>query len=114
MIVVPGPASRELGRKVAGLMKANVAPIFLKKFPDGEAYLRLDGEVKNQDVVIIQTTSPPQDTHLMQLFLMIDATKNLGAKRDDPSRGRIRGVFPQLIRDRRKFDDSEANLHFKV
>ena len=80
MIVVPGPASQELGKKVASLLKAKTVPVLLKKFPDGESYIRLDGDVKGEEAVIVQTTSPPQDTNLMQLFLMIDTAKSLGAK----------------------------------
>jgi ribose-phosphate pyrophosphokinase len=81
VIVVPGPASQDLGRKVADMLKSKVVSIVFKTFPDGEAYLRLDGDVKGEEVVIVQTTGPPQDAHIMQLFLMADATKDLGAER---------------------------------
>lgn len=81
MIVLPGPASEQLGRKVAELLKVPVVPIFFKKFPDGESYIRLEGDVRDETVVIVQTTSPPQETHLMQLFLMADAAKSLGARK---------------------------------
>jgi ribose-phosphate pyrophosphokinase len=81
MIVIPGPSSQELGRKIAELLKARVVPVGFKKFPDGESYIRLEGNVEGEDVAIVQTTSPPQDTHIIQLFLMADAAKGLGAKR---------------------------------
>jgi len=80
MLILLGPASQELGRKIAGLLNAKTVMVAFKKFPDGESYIRLEGEVKNEKVAIIQTTSPPQDTHLLQLFLMVDTAKNLGAK----------------------------------
>jgi len=51
-----------------------------KRFPDGESYIRLADSVDNQDVVIVQTTSPPQDGNLVQLLLMADNAKDLGAK----------------------------------
>jgi len=81
VIVIPGPASQELGRKIADLLKARIVPVGFKRFPDGESYIRLDGDIKGEEAVIVQTTSPPQDTHLLQLFLMIDTAKNLGAKK---------------------------------
>jgi len=81
MIVVPGPASQDLGRKVADMLKSRVVSVIFKTFPDGESYLRLDGDVKGEEVVVVQTTGPPQDMHLMQLFLMIDAAKDLGAEK---------------------------------
>jgi len=81
VIVIPGPASQGLGRKVANMLKARVVPVIFKTFPDGESYVRLDGDVHGEEGVIIQTTGPPQDVHIMQLFLMVDAAKDLGAKR---------------------------------
>lgn len=81
MIVVPGPASQDLSRKVADILKSNIVSVIFKTFPDGESYLRLDGDVKDEEVVIVQTTGPPQDMHIMQLFLMVNAAKDLGAKK---------------------------------
>lgn len=80
MIVVPGPASQELGRKIAELLRAKAVSVGFKTFPDGESHIRLEGDVEGEDVAIVQTTSPPQDTHLVQLFLMADAARDLGAK----------------------------------
>jgi ribose-phosphate pyrophosphokinase len=80
MMIVPGPASQELGRKIAELPKQKIIPIEFKRFPDGESYIRFDGEVENKDVVIVQTTSPPQHENLVQLLLMADAAKDLKAK----------------------------------
>jgi len=80
LIVVPGPASLELGRKIADLLKIRVVPVEFKRFPDGESYIRFDGEVENEDVAIVQTTSPPQNENLVQLFLMADNAKDLKAK----------------------------------
>lgn len=80
MIVIPGPASQKLGQKIAALLGAKVVPVESKIFPDGESYIRLKGEVEGEDAVVVQTTSPPQDTHFVQLFLMVDAARDLGAK----------------------------------
>jgi len=81
VIVIPGPASQDLGRKVADMLKSKIVSVVFKTFPDGESYLRLDGNVKGEEVVIVQTTGPPQDVRIMQLFLMVDAAKDLGAER---------------------------------
>jgi ribose-phosphate pyrophosphokinase len=80
LIVVPGPASVELGRKIAESLKAKVVSVEFKRFPDGESYIRFEDTVKNEDVVIVQTTSPPQNEHLIQLLLMTDNAKDMGAK----------------------------------
>ncbi len=80
MIVVPGPSSQKLGYKIAELLKQKIVPIEFKRFPDGESYIRFEGEVGNKDVALVQTTGPPQDEHLVQLLLMADAAKTLKAK----------------------------------
>ena len=81
MKIILGPASKEIGEKIAdftGLEKVQVAS---KTFPDGEAYIRLEGKVQDDQVVIVQTTSPPQDSRLMQLVFMADAAKRNGARK---------------------------------
>jgi len=81
MKIIQGPASRELGEKIAELLGAETVPLTFKTYPDGESYVRLEDSVKNEDVAIIQTTSPPQDTRLIQLALIADAAKRHGAKK---------------------------------
>jgi len=41
MIVVPGPASMELGEAVAAQLGLAAHPVEHRLFPDGESYLRL-------------------------------------------------------------------------
>lgn len=80
MIIVPGPASTELGKEVASRLRAGVVPVEFKRFPDGESYIRLDGSLVDEDVVIVQTTGPPQDGNLVQLLLMADDAKDMRAR----------------------------------
>lgn len=77
---MPGPASPALGLETARQLSARVIPIEFKRFPDGESYIRFTEEVKGENVTIIQTTGPPQDTNLIQLLLLLKTAKDLGAK----------------------------------
>ncbi|UCE95476.1 MAG: ribose-phosphate diphosphokinase [Candidatus Bathyarchaeota archaeon] len=81
MIILPGPASLDLANNIMLELDARLVPVFYKKFPDGESSIRIDGNVNDEKVVIVQTTSPPQDERLMQLFLMASAAKDQGAKK---------------------------------
>jgi ribose-phosphate pyrophosphokinase len=81
VIVVPGPASRNLGQKVAEKLDARIVSVNLKSFPDGEYCLRFEGDLAGEEVVVVQSTGPPQDTSIMQLLLMLDAAKDLGAEK---------------------------------
>jgi ribose-phosphate pyrophosphokinase len=79
--IIPGPASIDLGERLARQLNAEVIPVFVKIFPDGESYIRFESQsLKNEDVVIVQTTSPPQDQRLIQLLLMADNAKDMEAK----------------------------------
>jgi len=80
LTVIPGPASVKLGREIAARIKAKVVPVEFKRFPDGESYIRFDGNVENEDVIIVQTTSPPQNENMIQLLFMVDNAKDMGAK----------------------------------
>jgi len=81
MKIIPGPSSTKLGNSIAEILGIETVSIAHKKFPDGESYIRFEGEVAGEEVAIVQTTGPPQDTNLIQLFILADAAKDLGAKR---------------------------------
>ena len=103
MIIVPGPASKKLGEKIAESLGVDAHPVEHRFFPDGESYIRYTASVEGETVVIVQTTSPPQDTHLMQLFLMVSTAKDLGA-------AKVMCVVPYLAyaRQDERFLDGEA------
>ena len=81
MKIVLGPASKELGEKIAELTGMEKVPVAHNTFPDGEVYIRLESSVQDEHTVIVQTTSPPQDSKLMQLAFMADAAKRNGARK---------------------------------
>jgi ribose-phosphate pyrophosphokinase len=81
MIVVPGPASRELGALVASELGVEPHPVDHRAFPDGESYIRLGAPVQGETVILVQTTAPAPDQKLLQLFMMAGTTKDLGAER---------------------------------
>lgn len=81
MIIIPGPASRDLGERVASEMGAEAHAIDHRIFPDGESYIRLTAPVEGETVAIVQTTAPDPDRKLMNLFLMARTAYDLGAER---------------------------------
>ncbi len=103
MIVVPGPSAQSLGKKIAEKLNTKTVKVNLKTFPDGEYSLRFEGDLSGEEVVVVQTSGPPQDTNVMQLLLMIDATKDLGAKK-------VTAVVPYLAfaRQDKRFLQGEA------
>jgi phosphoribosylpyrophosphate synthetase len=55
MKIILGPASTNLGKQVAQIIKAETVPVAFKTFPDGENYLRLEGQMQNEDVALLKT-----------------------------------------------------------
>lgn len=80
MKIISGPASKDLAERVSSLTGYQNIPVAAKIFPDGESYVRLEDNVKGENVAIIQTTCPPaQDGRIFQLAFMADAAKRSGA-----------------------------------
>ncbi|MFX1374550.1 MAG: ribose-phosphate diphosphokinase [Promethearchaeota archaeon] len=88
-ILIAGPASQILGIKIAQELGIEVINTEVKKFPDGENYLRINIEdetlIADLEVIIVQSTGPNssgnQNCRLMELFMMIDSVKRMGAAR---------------------------------
>ena len=80
--VISGPASKELAEAVSAQTGFPNVSVVAKVFPDGESYVRLDGNVQGEDVAIVQTTCPPaQDSRLFQIAFMADSARRAGAKK---------------------------------
>ena len=101
-MIIGGSASQKLAAKVAWNLEENLSPIETRRFPDGERYIRINGEVP-KEVVVIQSTGYPQDENLMELFLLLKNLKSLGVER-------TRVVIPYFGygRQERRFKSGEA------
>ena len=53
----------------------------LKAFPDGETFAKIEENVRGEDVFVLQSSCPPSNHHLMELFIIIDALKRASADR---------------------------------
>lgn len=80
MYVIGGTASTALAERVSReLGNAPFGIPFVKRFPDGELYLRVGGRLNGEDVVLVQSTRTDRD--LIELLLLEDAIKEAGASR---------------------------------
>ena len=79
MIIVGGSSSRDLAKELSRILGCTYVQAATTRFPDGECYTRIDSEALNDDVVIVQNTHP--DSNLIEIFLLQDAVKKMGAKR---------------------------------
>lgn len=76
--VVTGPGSFDLANKIAKSLQAQLAVAGLRIFSDGESSIRLGKVQKN--CIIVQSTHPPTDRHIMQLLMMAKKCMDDGAQ----------------------------------
>ena len=80
MKIFSGSSNKPLAEKIAKSLNLKVSPCEIFIFPDGERRIRVLDKVLDEDVVIVQTTSPLPDKNYMELFFLVDAAKRAGAK----------------------------------
>jgi len=76
MKVVAGSSSPLLAKNIAELMNIGMADVSIKRFPDGECYVKFNERV--EEAIVVQNTYP--DENLVELFLLQDALKRMNAR----------------------------------
>ncbi|HEX5003905.1 MAG TPA: ribose-phosphate pyrophosphokinase [Gemmatimonadales bacterium] len=83
ILLLSGTANRPLAEEVAQHLSQPLCKVTIKRFADGEIFVKIDENVRGRDVYIIQPTNPPAD-NLMELLLLMDAAKRASAARVTP------------------------------
>ncbi len=78
--LLAGTANRPLAEEIARHIGVEVCKVTLSRFADGEIFVKIDENIRGQDVFIIQPTNAPAE-NIMELLLMIDAAKRASAAR---------------------------------
>jgi ribose-phosphate pyrophosphokinase len=78
--LLSGTANRGLAEEIAGQLGIELCKVHLGRFADGEISVRIDENVRGNDVFIIQPTNPPAE-NVMELLLLIDAARRASAAR---------------------------------
>jgi len=79
--VFSGTANEPLARAICEYIGIELGKCTVKPFPDGETFVKIDENVRGEDVFVVQPTSPPTNHHLMELFIMMDALRRASAMR---------------------------------
>lgn len=75
-----GSASVELTQEIAKNIGISVSKSTVTKFADGELKIKIEENIRGQDVFIVQSTNPPAE-NLLELLLFLDAAKRASAER---------------------------------
>lgn len=78
--LVSGSAHPGLGRAVGEILGVESITCQVERFPDGEIQVEV-GPLQSGDVYIIQPTGPPVNEHVVELLMLVDACRRLGAER---------------------------------
>ena len=87
MKLFTGTAHPALAQGIATYLKRPLTDVSVTAFPDGETFVKINENIRGEDVYIIQPTCPPTNHNLMELMIMVDAAKRSSA-------GRINAVIP--------------------
>jgi ribose-phosphate pyrophosphokinase len=79
--VFSGTANETLARAICKSIGVELGRCKITPFPDGETFVKIEENVRGQDVFIVQPTSPPTNHNLMEMFIMIDAVRRASATR---------------------------------
>lgn len=81
MLVFSGNANRLLAERICRYLKRPLGNASVDTFSDGETRIEINDNVRGRDVFIIQSTSAPQNEHIMESLIMVDACRRASAKR---------------------------------
>ena len=81
MKVFSGTSNAPLTAAICKYIGIELGQSIVSAFPDGETFVKISENVRGEDVFIVQSTSPPTNHNLMELFIMIDALRRASASR---------------------------------
>ncbi|AHE66854.1 ribose-phosphate pyrophosphokinase [Legionella oakridgensis ATCC 33761 = DSM 21215] len=70
----------ELSRKLIGHLDVEQGDVTLHRFPDKECYLKINSEIKNRNIIVVNSLSQP-DEKIVPLLFFAKTAKELGAKK---------------------------------
>lgn len=94
-LVLTLPGNHALAERLAAELNADLGRLEVRRFPDGESYVRIDSSVAGRPVLLAATLARPDDK-LFPLLLVAAAARDLGAA----SVGLAAPYLPYLRQDR--------------
>jgi ribose-phosphate pyrophosphokinase len=80
LMMLAGSANRPLAEEIAETLGMPLGQTTVRRFADGEIFVRIDENVRGRDTFIIQPTPAPADS-IMELLLLLDAARRASAAR---------------------------------
>ena len=81
MKIFSGTSNLPLAKAIAAGIGVELGKCTVSAFPDGETFVKIEENVRGEDVYLVQSTCPPTNHHLMEMFIMMDALRRASASR---------------------------------
>lgn len=78
--IFSGTANRKLAEKIASHLGQQLGKIKIRRFSDGEIWVKYNENIRGADVFIVQSTNSPAE-NILELLIMIDAARRASASR---------------------------------
>jgi ribose-phosphate pyrophosphokinase len=79
--IFSGTSNPQLAERITESIGIPLGKCTVNAFPDGETFVKIEENVRGEDVFVVQSTSPPTNHHLMEMFIMMDALRRSSASR---------------------------------
>lgn len=79
-LIFSGSSNQKLTQKICDYLNLSPGKVDIKRFSDGEIWVKFQDNIRGRDVFIVQSTMPPAE-NLLELLIMIDAAKRASANR---------------------------------
>lgn len=81
MKLIGGTAHPTLAEEIAASLGTKLVDVSVSAFPDGETSVKINDNVRGEDIFIIQPTCPPTNHNIMELLILVDAVRRASAER---------------------------------
>ena len=81
MKIIACNSNKVLAEAITSYIGVKLADAIIRNFADGEIFVKINENIRGEDIFIIQSTSPPVNDNLMELLITIDAARRASAKR---------------------------------
>jgi ribose-phosphate pyrophosphokinase len=87
--IFSGSSHPQLAKEICECLNIPPGRLHTVRFSNENLKVKIDENVREQDVFVVQTSCPPLSEHIIELFILIDALKHASA-------GRVTAVLPYL------------------
>ncbi len=81
LVILSGRAHQRLTESICDYLQIGMGSVRLYNFSDGENACQIDENVRGADLFVVQPTCPPVNDNLMELLILLDASRRSSAAR---------------------------------